>query len=460
MPIVGNVCCHQLDPLPFTKGRIAETNVQVLRETGCNGVIVKCDLVPPWCFTGSRKRIILMDRSVIEVPVAKVRVDTSVFCGEVYALCVQNPVCDVIIGNIPGVHPNILGDTTNEELHCSASNDKALPPMNKPTACAVQIMGQREQADRPTKPLMTTDGCRTSECCHLRECYKSEVARLGALLAQKDQLSIDLKVTWNQLTEENEAIKCRLEELKVEQKEQVLNMRREIAEKNELLDERMTQMENATQRLNNADGELKAKDVDITQKGRVIDEMKQEMRKHVQDLKSNANEIHQLTGSLGNLQTELQQRATQVKQRAMDFVDYKTDTEQRMGYMESTTCKSHCENEQKAIQITELDAGRHHLEVDLEGCRTQLIHLDHTCCDSEMNDSLDTCFNECKSLMCCAPDFQKEFVLPTDASDTGLNDVLLQTHEDPLFPGTVVSKQLSGATKSYATVKRACLAIF
>ena len=141
------------------KGRVEETIVQVLRDTGCNGVIVKFDLVPHRCFTGSRQRVILMDRSVIEVSVAKVRIDTPVFCGEVYALCVQNPVCEVIIGNIPGVHPNILGATTNEELLCTASKDKALPPMDKPTACAVQTRGQHERTDIPTKPLMTSEGC-------------------------------------------------------------------------------------------------------------------------------------------------------------------------------------------------------------------------------------------------------------------------------------------------------------
>ena len=248
LPIIGSVCCHQLDRLPFMKGRVEETDVQVLRDTGCNGVIVKCDLVPHRCFTGSRQRIILMDRSVIEVPVAKVRVDTPVFCGEVYALCVQNPVCEVIIGNIPGVHPNILGTTTNEEMLCTASNDKARLPMDKRTACAVQITGQCERAERPMEPIMTSDGCRAlqmviqakhAECCHLRECidviksqagadirqlrqhiaateerYKSEVAHVEACLAQKDQLAIDLKVTLKQLTEESEATKCRLEVLK------------------------------------------------------------------------------------------------------------------------------------------------------------------------------------------------------------------------------------------------------
>ena len=162
LPIIGSVCCHQVERLPLMKGRVEETDVQVLRDTGCNGVIVKYDLVSPQHFTGSRQRIILMDRSVIEVPVAKIRIDTPVFCGEVYALCVQNPVCDLIIGNIPGVHPNILGATTTDELPTTTSIE-APPPSDEPTTCAVKKRGQHERADRPTKPLKTSDGCRSLE---------------------------------------------------------------------------------------------------------------------------------------------------------------------------------------------------------------------------------------------------------------------------------------------------------
>ena len=82
----------------------------------------------------------------------------------------------------------------------------------------------------------------------------------------------------------------------------------------------------------------------------------------------------------------------------------------------------------------------------------------------QWNDSLDTCFNELKALMCCAPvlklpDFQKEFVLRTDASDTEVGAVLLQTHDDQLFPVAFASNKLSGATKSYSTIEKECLAI-
>ncbi len=42
---------------------------------------------------------------------ALIQIDTPVFAGYVQALCLPNPICDLIIGNIPGVHPEILGNS-------------------------------------------------------------------------------------------------------------------------------------------------------------------------------------------------------------------------------------------------------------------------------------------------------------------------------------------------------------
>ena len=58
----------------------------------------------------------LIDRSAISVPVARCKAITPVFSGEVEALCLANPICDVIIGNIPGEHVDIQGniDTSDE----------------------------------------------------------------------------------------------------------------------------------------------------------------------------------------------------------------------------------------------------------------------------------------------------------------------------------------------------------
>ena len=47
---------------------------------------------------------------------ARCKVITPVFSGEVEALCLASPICDVIIGNIPGVNVDIQGniDTSDE----------------------------------------------------------------------------------------------------------------------------------------------------------------------------------------------------------------------------------------------------------------------------------------------------------------------------------------------------------
>ena len=155
--LVGSVCSQEGERLPFMKRWVEETEVQVLRETGCNGVIVKYDLVPPRCFTGCHQRLILMDRSVVDGPVAKVEVDKPVFRSEMYALCIQNPICDLIIGNIPGALQVSLGAMTTEELPSTTRTEEVREQRDTTTASATQVGGWHGQADRATKPLKTSD---------------------------------------------------------------------------------------------------------------------------------------------------------------------------------------------------------------------------------------------------------------------------------------------------------------
>ena len=82
----------------------------------------------------------------------------------------------------------------------------------------------------------------------------------------------------------------------------------------------------------------------------------------------------------------------------------------------------------------------------------------------QWNEDLQERFEEIKSRLCNAPvlklpDFDKDFILRTDASDTGLGAVLLQKHGETMFPIAYASKQLTGAPKSYATVEKECMAI-
>ena len=76
--------------------------MEVLRDTGCNGVIIRRELVDETDFTGEMGHIMTVDRTLKRTPMAKVEVDTPFYVGAVEALCLQNPLFDLIIRNVPG----------------------------------------------------------------------------------------------------------------------------------------------------------------------------------------------------------------------------------------------------------------------------------------------------------------------------------------------------------------------
>ena len=109
-PVIGGGSVLEKDNLPLMKGFIGDQEVTVLRDTGSTGVMVKADLVHPSQFTGRNRMLKMVTSRLEEYPVAWIQVDTPVFSGYLQALCLPDPICDLVIGNIPGVHPSILGD--------------------------------------------------------------------------------------------------------------------------------------------------------------------------------------------------------------------------------------------------------------------------------------------------------------------------------------------------------------
>ncbi|XP_068097047.1 uncharacterized protein [Hyperolius riggenbachi] len=76
----------------------------------------------------------------------------------------------------------------------------------------------------------------------------------------------------------------------------------------------------------------------------------------------------------------------------------------------------------------------------------------------------DKAFMELKLALCqnpvlVAPDFTREFVVQTDASDVGLGAVLSQVIDGEEHPVVFLSRKLTAAEKNYAVVERECLAI-
>ena len=76
--------------------------MEVLRDTGCNGVILRRELVDETDFTGEMGHIMTVDRAIKRAPMAKEEVDTPFSVGTVEALSLQDPFFDLIIGNVPG----------------------------------------------------------------------------------------------------------------------------------------------------------------------------------------------------------------------------------------------------------------------------------------------------------------------------------------------------------------------
>ena len=65
----------------------------------------------------------------------------------------------------------------------------------------------------------------------------------------------------------------------------------------------------------------------------------------------------------------------------------------------------------------------------------------------------------CSQPVCCLPDWTKEFVLRTDASDVGLGAVLLQDQGFGFQPLACASKKLNPAERNYSPIEKECLAV-
>ena len=88
--------------MPIVERRVDNTKLETLRDTGCSGVIIKQQFVREDQYTGEYGFIQLVDNTVRRVPIARVKIDTPYLSGTVGASCLQTPICDVIIGNVPG----------------------------------------------------------------------------------------------------------------------------------------------------------------------------------------------------------------------------------------------------------------------------------------------------------------------------------------------------------------------
>ena len=136
VPLLSNACVEPLtrvrSKMPVVKGRVGEKTVDVLRDTGCSGVVVKKDLVGEDQFTGDFNVMLLIDNTARKVPVARIYVDTPYLKGHVEAQCLSDPIYDLIIGNVRD------------------ARDAQNPDPSWREACAVTTRNQAKRKDERT----------------------------------------------------------------------------------------------------------------------------------------------------------------------------------------------------------------------------------------------------------------------------------------------------------------------
>ncbi|XP_041477315.1 uncharacterized protein LOC121425354 [Lytechinus variegatus] len=132
LPVISAGCTVGTD-MPVYKGMLDGKPAIVLRDSGSSIVIVRSGLVEKENFTGEKQLCLLIDRTVRYVPIPTVEVKSPVFTGKVNALCMNNPLYDVIIGNIPGAkklqdHTEELTLEAGEKLEVNDNGQRYVPP--------------------------------------------------------------------------------------------------------------------------------------------------------------------------------------------------------------------------------------------------------------------------------------------------------------------------------------------
>ncbi|KAL1430390.1 hypothetical protein MTO96_015095 [Rhipicephalus appendiculatus] len=89
---------------PVATRTLRGTDISVLRGTGCNTVIVRSKLVKDDDLTGARRLVYLVDGTAMMLPEARIEVYTPYFSGHLTALCLQEPLYDLILGNVEPPH--------------------------------------------------------------------------------------------------------------------------------------------------------------------------------------------------------------------------------------------------------------------------------------------------------------------------------------------------------------------
>ena len=96
------VCYFLKSRLPTAQGTVNGKKVIALRDTGCTRCVVRRSLVSSDQLLGKESDVTLIDESTQRYPLAMVEIDCPFFTDKTEALCMDDTLYDLVIGNIDG----------------------------------------------------------------------------------------------------------------------------------------------------------------------------------------------------------------------------------------------------------------------------------------------------------------------------------------------------------------------
>ena len=156
--------------LLVSEAYVGNKKVTVLHDTGCTSAVVHRSLVAMDQMTNKKWLCALIDRTICRVPVAKLQVNTPYYKGELYAMCVEDPIYDLIIGNIQGVQtPSMIdrkevkmvekavgSDDQEDAMPKEHTSELEISEVNPVEAVAVTKKAQAEKEKHNIKPLIVS----------------------------------------------------------------------------------------------------------------------------------------------------------------------------------------------------------------------------------------------------------------------------------------------------------------
>ena len=154
------LCSAQSCPpnLPVSIGQVNGIQVSVLRDTGATIAGVKRELVLPHQFTDKSQQVISFGGQRQEFPLAEVHVETEFYSGPLICCVIDDPVVDLILGNVQGVAPIpglLVGDdqsiiaaaTTRAQKKKEETVQKSLPVQEFSDIVSVQELISLQEKD-------------------------------------------------------------------------------------------------------------------------------------------------------------------------------------------------------------------------------------------------------------------------------------------------------------------------